>query len=284
MILLDGQKLAEKIIKKISRQVKILKKQGITPKLAAVLVGNDSASMSFIRKKEQLCQIVGIEFELFKFQNSITEKNLLNKIDIIQSDKKLSGLIIQLPLPRKLNARNILERIREEIDVDCLTSRRLGKLTADIAEIMPPTPAAIMEIIKEYDIKYKNKHIVVVGRGELVGKPLGILLTQKQNTTTMCGKYTVDLKKYTKQADILITAVGKKNLITGSMVKDHVVILDAGTVLINKKLFGDVNFASVSKKASMITPVPGGIGPVTVAKLLENVTITAKNINVDKPS
>lgn len=284
MILLDGQKLAEKIIKKVSRQVKILKKQGINPKLAAVLVGNDSASISFIRKKEQLCQIIGIKFELFKFQSNITEKNLLNKIDIIQSDKKLSGLIIQLPLPKKLNARNILERVREDIDVDCLTSRKLGKLTADIAEIMPPTPAAIMEIIKEYNIKYKNKHIVVVGRGELVGKPLGILLTQKQNTITMCGKYTVNLKKYTRQADILITAVGKKNLITGNMIKDNIIVLDAGTILINKKLFGDVDFKNVSKKASMITPVPGGIGPVTVAKLLENVTVVARNINVDKLS
>ncbi len=284
MKILDGIKLANKIIKQIKRDVHKLKSHGIDPKLAALLVGNDKASMSFIHKKEELCKSVGIKFELFKFSANIAEEKLCQKLDVIQSDKNLSGLIVQLPLPPKINARRILENIREDIDIDCLTSKNLGKLAADVAVIIPPTPAAIMEFIKSYNINLKNKHIVIVGRGELVGKPLSIILTQQHNTITLCGKFTRNLKSYTNQADILITAVGKRNLINGTMVKDKVIILDAGTTLIRKKIYGDVNFAEVSKKATMITPVPGGIGPVTVAKLLQNVIITAKNNNVDKLS
>lgn len=284
MKIVDGREIAKAITNKIGIKNKKLAQSGIKVKLAAVLVGNDQASLSFIRKKEELCREVGISFELFKFPVNISEKMLLEKINIIQSDRGLNGLIIQLPLPKKINTRNVLEAIREEIDVDCLTSKNLGLLTAGIPIILPPTSAAIMEIIDRYNIKYQRKHIVLVGRGELVGKPLGVILTQKQNTITLCGGNTRNLAKYTKRGDIIISAVGKKNLIKGNMLKEKAVILDAGTVMLNNKLFGDVEYQSAAKKAAIITPVPGGIGPITVAKLLENTLILAKKSNVDKLS
>lgn len=269
--IINGKRIAKKILKRIAKQVKKLNKQGISVRLAVVLVGRDKASLSFIRQKEKYCRKVGIEFELFKFPRNISEKTLCQKIKKIQKTRSLSGLIVQLPLPRHLHAQKILDQIKPAIDVDCLTSSNLGKLTANIADFLPPTPSACLHLLKASQVSLKGKHVVVVGRGDLVGKPLGIMLTQKQNTITICNKFTKNLAKFTKQADILISAVGKVNLITKEMVKKGVVVLDAGFVFKNKKILGDVDFERISKKAAKITPVPGGVGPVTVAKLLENV-------------
>lgn len=276
MVIIDGQKEAQKILKKIRKNVEKAKKKGIRLKLVALLVGRDRASLSFVRKKEELCYDVGIAFELFQFSEDIKEAALCRKIEIIQEEKDLSGLIVQLPLPRHLKTRSVLEKIKPEYDVDCLTSYNLGKLTAGIPEILPPTPAACLHLLNAYKISTLAKHIVVIGRGDLVGKPLGILLTQEKNTLTLCNKFTKNLAKFTKQADILITATGIPHLISGSMVKKGVVVLDAGVSFKNKKIYGDCKFSEVAKKASFITPVPGGIGPVTVAKLLENVLKLAK--------
>lgn len=275
--IINGTQSAKKLLSQIQRNITILKKQGRHFKLAVVLVGDDKASLSFIRKKEESCKKIGINFELFKFQSNINTDSLCQKIRIIQEDPKLSALVVQLPLPPKVNTRQVLETIDPKLDVDCLTSFNMGKLAAGTYKILPPTPAAILHLIKEYNIDLKRKHIVIVGKGELVGKPLGILLTQDQNTLTICNKFTRNLPFYTRQADILITAVGKANLIKADMVKDGVIIIDAGTSFKGKKLSGDVNFKQVSPKAKMITPVPGGIGPVTVAKLLENILILANS-------
>ncbi len=271
MTIIDGRKSTKKILSSLKRKITILKKQGRRFKLAVVLVGNDQASLSFIKQKEKSCLRIGIDFELFHFQSDIKTDDLCKKLKIIQEDTTVSALIVQLPLPEHINARQVLENINPKLDVDCLTSFNLGKLTAGIYNILPPTPAAIIYLIKEYKINIKSKHIVIVGKGELVGKPLSILLTQDQNTLTVCNKHTKNLESYTKQADLIISAVGKKDLITGSMVKKDVIIIDAGVNFRGKKIFGDVDFTSVSKKAKFITPTPGGVGPVTVAKLLENI-------------
>lgn len=172
MKLIDGKKIAEKNLRKIKGQVTRLRNLGISPKLAVVLVGDDKASLSYIRKKEESCCSVGIDFELFKFPENISEDNLLKKLDIVQRDKKLTGLIIQLPLPKKLNARRVLDHIKPELDVDCLTSYCLGKLTANDPMYIPPTADAVLDMLDEYNVKFDDKHIVVVGRGALVGKPL----------------------------------------------------------------------------------------------------------------
>lgn len=271
MIIIDGQKEAKKILQKIKIKIENAKKKGITLKLVALLVGKDRASLSFIKKKEELCRSVGIGFELFQFSEDIEEAVLCRKIEIIQEKKDISGLVIQLPLPRHLDMRNILEKIKPIYDVDCLTSFNLGKLTAGIPKILPPAPAALLHLLNTYKISLLGKHIVIIGRGDLVGKPLGILLTQEKNTLTLCNKYTKNLEKFTKQADILIAAAGVPHLISGKMVKKGVVALDVGISFKNRKIYGDCNFKEISKKASFITPVPGGVGPVMVVKLLENV-------------
>ncbi len=275
--IINGTQSAKKLLSQIQRKGTLLKQQGRYLKMAVVLVGEDKASLSFIRKKEESCKKIGINFELFKFQSDLDTLSLCNKIKIIQEDPKLSALVVQLPLPPKVNTRQVLEMIDPRLDVDCLTSYNMGKLSAGIYKILPPTPAAILQLIKEYNINLKRKHIVIVGKGELVGKPLGILLTQDQNTLTICTKFTRNLGNYTRQADVLITAVGKPNLISANMVKDNAIILDAGTSHKGNKLCGDVNYKQVLEKVKMITPVPGGIGPVTVAKLLENILILSNN-------
>jgi len=269
--IIDGKKAAQKIFEKLKRKAKKLAKDNIKLKLAVVLVGDDRASVSFIRKKEEACLEVGIDFELFTFPKSIDEDNLLKKIDIIQNDKQLSGLVIQLPLPNKINSRNVLERIKPELDVDCLTSFNQGKLTADMPIALPPTAAACLHLLDEYKVNLVGKYVVIVGRGDLVGKPLGIILTQDKNTITVCNKHTKNLKAITLQADVLITGTGVVHLVKDDMVKNGVVIIDAGTGFKGKKLYGDCDFKSIYNKARLITPVPGGVGPVTVAKLLENI-------------
>ncbi len=268
---IDGKKAANEIFNKLKKKAKKLSKENIKLKLAVILVGEDKASISFIKKKEEACQLVGIDFELFTFPEDINEAVLLKKIDIVQNDKKLSGLVIQLPLPSRINTRNILERIKPELDVDCLTSFNQGKLTADMSVILPPTAAACLHLLVKYKVNLAGKHVVMVGRGDLVGKPLGIILTQDKNTITVCNKHTKNLKSITLQADVLITGTGVVHLIKGEMVKSGVIVIDAGTGFKGKKLYGDCDFESVYKKAKLITPVPGGVGPVTVAKLLENI-------------
>lgn len=266
--IINGKEISQKIFKKLERKVK---RQKLSLKLAVILIGNDKASISFIRKKERACRNIGIDFELFKFPGSIDGKKLSQKIRIIQDDKKLSGLVIQLPLPRHINTRKILEGINPELDVDCLTSYNLGKLTAGIPNILSPTASACLHLLKRYKVDLTGKHVVIIGRGDLVGKPLSIILTQDKNTITVCNKYTKNLKNFVLQADILISATGTVNLIKKSMIKKGAVVLDAGVGFKNGKISGDCNFKGILNKVKLITPVPGGVGPVTVAKLLENI-------------
>lgn len=279
MILLDGKVVSEKRIEKTKEDVRALNEKNHFLKLAVVLVGNNEASLSFIKKKKELAARVGIDFELFHFDDDIPENTLIENIYFINQQKDITGLIVQLPLPRGLNKRRVLDAVDPKKDVDCLTSRNLGFLAAGNAFFYPPTAAAVLEIMEEYEIDVVGKHVVVIGKGDLVGKPLGILLMQESATISVCNRQTPDLSHFTKQADIIIGAAGVGHLVTAKMVKDNVIIIDAGTSFIDGKLVGDVKFDEVAQKASFITPVPGGVGPVNVAKLLENcVTLYANQI------
>lgn len=270
MILLDGKKVAADLTVRIKDDVDLLREKGHSLKLAVVLVGSNKASLSFITKKKELAARVGIDFELFHFDESISEKVLLENIEYINNEEDITGIIVQLPLPEHLNKRTILDAVHFHKDVDCLTSTNLGFLTAGNAFFYPPTASAVLEIMKVYNLDIQGKHIVVIGKGDLVGKPLGILLVQDSATLSICNEHTKDLSHFTKQADIIIGAAGVGHLVTKDMVKEGVVIIDAGTAFIDGKLVGDIKFDEVSEVASYITPVPGGVGPVNVAKLLEN--------------
>lgn len=254
MIILDGKKLAEKILANLKTRRKELK-------LAVILVGEDSSSQIFIKQKEKACEKVGIDFELFKFPTEIGSLLLKEEIKKIVDDPANSGVIIQLPLPKKFNAEEFLNLIPPEKDVDVLSKKSFKKFARGESLIFPPTVGAISNLFKKYGIKVKGKNIMVIGAGRLVGKPLVAWLKLQKAEFSVLDDSVKNISSYTNKADILISGAGKPNLIKGDMVKDGVVVVDFAN---------DVDFRSVSKKASYITPVPGGIGPVTVACLLEN--------------
>ena len=278
--IIDGKKIANNILENVKKEVTQLKKQGISPRLAVVLVGEHKPSQTYVKKKEQAAKKVGMEFELHKYPADIGKKELVEEIKIIQEDEQLCGLIVQLPLPEPLYTPEVLNAVKPELDVDCLTDVNLGKLVTRTGYILPPTPGAVNAVIKNLGIDVKGKNITILGAGALVGKPLSIILLNKQASVVVCNSLTKDVKKKCKQADIIVTAVGKKDLLTSNMVKKGAVVIDTGICFEDGKMYGDVNFESVSKKASHITPVPGGIGPITVSLLLKNtITLTKQGMS-----
>lgn len=279
--IIDGIQIAHAITDDITRKTDKLKKAGVTLKLAVILVGNDKASLSFIKKKKQLAGRVGIDFELHHLSEETSQEEVIESINTVQADSAVTSVIVQLPLPKHINKRAVLEAVAPEKDVDCLTSANLGKLTAGMPFIIPPTAGAIMEIIKRENIETAGKHIVVIGRGELVGKPISIILSQNSATLSVCNRQTPDLSEFTLKADIIISGTGVPHLVKKEMVKKEVIIIDAGTSFKGKKLLGDVDFDNVRQIASKITPVPGGVGPITVAKLLENCVTLYEDIHSD---
>lgn len=278
--IVSGKEIAQAIYKRLEKRVAILKQKHITPKLGVVLVGGDLPSQTYVRRKGQAASNLKIDFLLKKFPASISTQNLIKEISKLQQKKyKLTGLIVQLPLPKKINTGKVLEAINPKIDVDCLTQVNLGKLITGTYRLKPPTPDAILEILKFHKINLKGANIVIVGAGQLIGRPLSNLLMHEGATITVCNIFTRNLSAITQQADIVITGVGKHNLLTGRMIKKGVVVVDAGVSFINGKMFGDIDFNSVIKKAKLVTPTPGGVGPLTVAKLIENTVKCAENIN-----
>lgn len=277
-IIVNGNKIATQILRRLAQQVKILKKKKIFPKLGIFLVGQDKPSLVYVKKKEEGCRSVGIDFILKKYPTNISKKKLINEIKKIQKKEKLSGLIVQLPLPKYLNGGEILAQIDSQIDVDYLTETNLGKLISGRYQEEPPTPGAILEILRYYRVKLVGKKVVLVGAGSLIGRPLANLLFFQQATVIVCNRSTKNLKELTKKADVLITGVGQYNLIRGSMVKKRVKVIDAGVCFHQGKMYGDINFKELKGKASLLTPTPGGVGPITVAKLIENVIKNAKNL------
>ena len=267
MKILDGKKLAEKILANLKKEAEKFKPR---LSLAVVQVGENLISQVFINQKKKACEKIGVGFKLFKFPAKIKDSELKKAIEKIVKIPANSGVIIQLPLPKRFFPEDFLNLITEEKDVDVLSEHSLGKFYQGTLEILPPTVNGILQLLKDYKIVLKGKNVVIVGAGRLVGFPLATQLLKAKATLSVLNEFTKDAPFFTKKADILVSAVGKPNLIKGNVVKRGVVIIDAGSSRKNGKVVGDVDFKSASKKASHITPVPGGVGPLTVACLLEN--------------
>ncbi|MDD4643927.1 MAG: bifunctional 5,10-methylenetetrahydrofolate dehydrogenase/5,10-methenyltetrahydrofolate cyclohydrolase [Bacilli bacterium] len=267
-VIIDGKKISLKIKEKLKQEIANLKNK---PTLAVIQIGNNEASNSYIRAKEKVAQEIGINFIHLKYLEDIEEQIIINKINELNMNKDITGIIIQLPIPKKFNTNKIINNIHPTKDVDGLTYKNIGKLIQDIPSLISCTPKGIMRLLDEYKIDIKGKNIVVVGRSNLVGKPIAQLLLNRDATVTVCHSHTKNLSFYTKQADILIVAVGKKHLITKDMVKEESVIIEVGINKEDNNLYGDVDFDNVKDIASYITPVPGGVGPMTVMMLMENV-------------
>lgn len=281
MALLDGKKVSEEMLLKLSYEVNRMKLDNILPKLAVILVGKDPASLSYITKKQQACAKTGIEWEQFDYESTVTTDELIEKIQELNVDEKIHGILVQLPLPKHIFTPNIIRAIDPKKDVDGFTAYNLGKmfLSVDFEDLAPCTPLGVIRMLEYYNIKIEGAEATVVGHSNLVGKPLSTMLLNRNATVTTCHIHTKDLASHTRRADILCTAVGKANLITADMVKDGAVVVDIGFVkLPDGKLCGDVDFKNVSKKAKYITPSPGGAGPMTVACLMENTVKAAKRL------
>jgi len=277
MTILDGKKLSEKIKLEVKTEAENLKKEGITPGLAVILVGEDPASQVYVKMKAKSCKDSGIYSVVHEFPETITQDELLDTIERINNNPNIHGLLIQLPLPKHIDPTIVLEAVAPEKDVDGFHPYNVGRLVAGLDSFAPCTPLGVMEMFKEYNIDVKGLDACVVGASNIVGKPMQALLLNEFATVDICHIYTKNLKEHTKRADIVIVGVGKPNLITEDMVKDGAIIVDIGiNRLENGKLVGDVDFENVSKKASFITPVPGGVGPMTIAMLLKNTIKAAK--------
>ena len=277
MTILDGKKLSEKIKSEVKKEVEVLKSKNLTPGLAVILVGNDPASQTYVRMKKEACQKVGIYSVVHEFPENISEKELFSTIDMINENPNIHGLLIQLPLPSHIDTTKVLERVSPAKDVDGFHPYNMGRLVEGLDTFAPCTPLGVMELLEEYKIDVYSKDVCVVGASNIVGKPMWALLVNKMASVDICHIATKDLKEHTKKADIVIVGVGKVNLITSDMIKEGAVVVDIGiNKLPNGKLVGDVDFENVSKKASFITPVPGGVGPMTIAMLLKNTVKAAK--------
>jgi len=265
--ILDGKKLADKILENLKKKIK---KTNLKLGLAVILVGENPTSEIFINQKRKACERIKIDFHLYKFPKKIRQKKLKKEIEKIVVNPKNSGVIIQLPLPKRIKANEILNLIPLKKDIDLLSEASLGKFCQGTSSILPPPVAGILCLLRNYKISLKGKNVVIVGAGRLIGLPLAIQLLKEKATLSVLNKWTQDAPSFIKKADILISGVGKPNLIEGNMVKKGAVLIDAGTSYKKGKFFGDVDFKSCFKKASYLTPVPGGVGPLTVACLIEN--------------
>lgn len=274
-IILDGKKLSEKIREKIKEDVDFIKKNcPRVPGLAVVLVGNNEASKIYVNMKVKACQEVGFYSKLLTFDEGISEEELILQIEKLNNDENIDGILVQLPLPKNIDELKINSTIDINKDVDGFNPVNLGRLFLGEDCFVPCTPKGIIRLLKHYNVELSGKKAVVIGRSNIVGKPVGILLLSENATVTFCHSKTRDLRNYTEDADIIISAVGKPGLITADMVREGVIVVDAATVKLNGKLVGDVVFDEVSQKAAYITPVPGGVGPMTIAMLLENTLIS----------
>ncbi len=273
-IILDGKYLAKKIKEELKKEIEEYTKKGLRkPALAVILVGNDPASEVYVKNKRESCNYVGINSLFFHLPENTTQEELLELIGKLNGDEDVDGILVQLPLPSHINTAQIIEAINPNKDVDGFHPSNMGKLATGKSDgIIPCTPLGIWIMLKHYKIDILRKDVVIVGASNIVGKPMGLLFLKNEDATiTICHRNTKDLKSHTKNAEILIVAVGKPNLITSDMVKDGVVVVDVGiNRLENGKLVGDVDFEAVKEKAFAITPVPGGVGPMTVASLLIN--------------
>ncbi len=288
MILLDGKKTANDIKEEIAVEVATLVNAGgKKPHLAAILVGLDGASETYVNAKVKACRQVGFDSTLVRFDNDVTEEELLFEIEKINANTAIDGLIVQLPLPKHIDEMNVTQAILPEKDVDGFHPANIGRMALNLPTYLPATPAGILELLERYEVETSGKHCVVIGRSHIVGFPMSILMARNNNpgncTVTLTHSRTQNLKEITKTADILIVALGKAEFVTADMLKDGVCIIDVGITRVKSdktksgwKLLGDVAFDTCKKKCSFITPVPGGVGPMTIAMLLKNTFMSAK--------
>lgn len=276
--IIDGKAISAFKREQIRSDVAALAARNIVPGLAVIIVGNDPASEVYVKNKGKACGEVGIYSEIIALPEQTSERELLAKIDELNARNDINGILVQLPLPRHISEKAVTERIRSEKDVDAFSDENVGKITVGAPRFLPCTPAGVMEMLKYEGVDIAGKECVVVGRSNIVGKPMALLLLKENGTVTVCHSKTKDLPSHTRRADILVAAVGKPKFITGDMIKPGAVVIDVG---INRtddgKLCGDVDFTSAENVASAITPVPGGVGPMTITMLLEN-TVTAAKI------
>ncbi|WP_447637898.1 bifunctional 5,10-methylenetetrahydrofolate dehydrogenase/5,10-methenyltetrahydrofolate cyclohydrolase [Flavobacterium microcysteis] len=281
MQLLDGKKVSDDIKNEITAEVQKMKDKGEkVPHLAAVIVGNDGASLTYVGSKVKACERVGFESTLIKMPSTTSETELLKKIQQLNEDDTIDGFIVQLPLPDQIDTQKVLMAIDPKKDVDGFHPENFGKMALDMSTFIPATPFGILELLERYGVETKGKHTVVIGRSHIVGRPMSILMGRKgfpgNSTVTLTHSYTKNIAQITTQADIIITALGVPNYLKAEMVKDDAVVIDVGITRVNDdsekgyRITGDVDFEFVSKKASFITPVPGGVGPMTIAMLLKN--------------
>ncbi len=279
MELLDGKKLSSKIKENLKKETaEFVEKNGVTPGLAVILVGDDPASHTYVSMKARACKEVGIYSVLHEMPSTVTEEDVLSTIRMINENPKIHGLLVQLPLPGHIDSTKILEAVSPKKDVDGFHPFNLGKLVAGLDTFAPCTPLGVMELLAEHGVDVKGKDCVVVGASNIVGKPMASLLLNAGATVDICHIFTKDLKEHTKKADMIFVGVGKPNLITADMVKEGVVVVDIGINRVGDKLVGDADFDSIAPKCSYITPVPGGVGPMTIAILLSNTLKAAKSI------
>lgn len=288
MTLLDGKKTSEAIQSEIAAEVAQIKANGgKVPHLAAILVGNDGGSVTYVNNKVLACERIGFGSTLVRYEDDVTEEELLNKIKELNEDDEVDGFIVQLPLPKHIDSNKVLEAIDPRKDVDGFHPTNVGRMVAGLPSYLPATPAGILELLKRYKIETLGKHCVVIGRSNIVGTPMSILMSKctypGEATVTICHRNTVNLAHHTRQADILIVAVGKPGLVTADMVKEGAVVIDVGTTRVPDasrksgfRLRGDVDFDNVAEKCSYITPVPGGVGPLTISMLMMNTLKAAK--------
>ena len=271
MNILDGKRLSIKVEQEVKNEVIELQKKGITPGLAVVLVGNNPASEAYVRMKSKASDRVGIYNIVHRMPENISQEAILKTIEMMNRNPNIDGILVQLPLPSQIDTNKILEAIDPKKDVDGFHPYNVGRVNLGLDGFIPATPYGVMELLKEYDIDVKGKNVCIVGASNIVGKPLATLMLNSFATIDVCHIYTKDLKSHTLRADIVCVGVGKVNLITQDMIKEGAIVIDIGiNRLENGKLVGDVDFENVSKKASYITPVPGGVGPMTIAMLLKN--------------
>ena len=275
--LIDGKELSKKIKEELKIEADKLKEKGIIPKLAVILVGDDSASKVYVKNKSKACNEVGVEFEEILLNSNTSMEKLLSIIDELNNRKDINGILLQSPIPKGLNIQEAFERIKWEKDVDGFNPINVGRLMIGQDTFISCTPYGIIKMLEACNIEIQGKNAVIIGRSNIVGKPLMQCLLNKNATVTICHSKTQNIKETTRTADILISAVGKINIVTADMVKDGAVVIDVGMNKNDKgKLVGDVDFEKVKEKASYITPVPGGVGPMTIAMLMNNVIKATK--------
>ncbi|HCY8745225.1 TPA: bifunctional methylenetetrahydrofolate dehydrogenase/methenyltetrahydrofolate cyclohydrolase FolD [Staphylococcus aureus] len=275
--ILDGKQIAKDYRQGLQNQVEALKEKGFTPKLSVILVGNDGASQSYVRSKKKAAEKIGMISEIVHLEETATEEEVLNELNRLNNDDSVSGILVQVPLPKQVSEQKILEAINPDKDVDGFHPINIGKLYIDEQTFVPCTPLGIMEILKHADIDLEGKNAVVIGRSHIVGQPVSKLLLQKNASVTILHSRSKDMASYLKDADVIVSAVGKPGLVTKDVVKEGAVIIDVGnTPDENGKLKGDVDYDAVKEIAGAITPVPGGVGPLTITMVLNNTLLVEK--------